>query len=223
MGWSGCSGLVSWLTPRALSPKPAAGPSEGGPAVSPRPAGEPLPASSPSRLVASLTDEHRGILFLIPAPRGTLAVAGDSLGRILLVDLAMCLVLRIWKAYRHAQAAWLMLPVPIHFSHPDGTGQRGAACRSRGPAGEKSSCADAASVAAQPHAGILRHEGRLSPNEGELLLAQGSLQPQDGSGGHQMDSSRVGVEALENDMHTAEVTDIAADIVASIGSRALGA
>ncbi|KAK9825121.1 hypothetical protein WJX74_011113 [Apatococcus lobatus] len=107
------TGLRSWLTPRAVAPKPDSQP--GSPSSSGKPKGEPLPVSNPSRLTASLVDNPRSILFVIPAPRGTLAVAGDSLGRILLIDQATCLVLRIWKAYRHAQAAWLFLPVPTYI------------------------------------------------------------------------------------------------------------
>ena len=42
--------------------------------------------------------------------RGALAAAGDSLGRVLLIDTATLTVVRLWKAYRHAQLAWLSLP-----------------------------------------------------------------------------------------------------------------
>lgn len=40
--------------------------------------------------------------------RGPLAAASDSLGRVLLIDTAASIVVRLWKAYRHAQTAWLL-------------------------------------------------------------------------------------------------------------------
>jgi hypothetical protein len=44
--------------------------------------------------------------------RGTLAVAADSLGRVLLIDCVSATVLRVFKGYRAAQCAWLSLPLP---------------------------------------------------------------------------------------------------------------
>lgn len=44
--------------------------------------------------------------------RGTLAVAADSLGRVLLIDSVTATVLRVFKGYRAAQCAWLSLPLP---------------------------------------------------------------------------------------------------------------
>lgn len=43
--------------------------------------------------------------------RGGLAAAADSLGRVLLLDSVSMTVLRIWRAYRGVQLAWLALPV----------------------------------------------------------------------------------------------------------------
>ena len=42
--------------------------------------------------------------------RGSLAVTTDTLGRVILWDLAAVTALRMWKGYREAQCAWLMLP-----------------------------------------------------------------------------------------------------------------
>ena len=51
------------------------------------------------------------------ACRGCLAAASDALGRVLLVDVASLTVIRVWKAYRNAQLAWLMLDVPAMEQH----------------------------------------------------------------------------------------------------------
>ena len=40
--------------------------------------------------------------------RGPLAVASDSFGRVLLIDIVGVTVIRMWKSYRDAQFAWLM-------------------------------------------------------------------------------------------------------------------
>lgn len=66
------TGLRSWLTPRAVSPKPGSQP--GSPTSSSKPKGEPLPVSNPSRLAASLVDKPRSILFVLPAPRWVTAL-----------------------------------------------------------------------------------------------------------------------------------------------------
>ena len=48
------------------------------------------------------------------ARRGSLAVTADTLGRVVLWDLAAVTALRMWKGYRDAQCAWLVLPeVPV--------------------------------------------------------------------------------------------------------------
>jgi len=40
--------------------------------------------------------------------RGSLAVASDSFGRVLLIDVISLTVIRIWKSYRDAQFGWVM-------------------------------------------------------------------------------------------------------------------
>lgn len=40
--------------------------------------------------------------------RGALAIASDSFGRVLLIDVASVTVIRIWKSYRDAQFGWVM-------------------------------------------------------------------------------------------------------------------
>lgn len=40
--------------------------------------------------------------------RGSLAVASDSFGRVLLIDVVSLTVIRIWKSYRDAQFGWVM-------------------------------------------------------------------------------------------------------------------
>ena len=52
------------------------------------------------------------MVICLHACRGCLAAASDALGRVLLVDVASLTVIRVWKAYRNAQLAWLMLDVP---------------------------------------------------------------------------------------------------------------
>lgn len=71
---------------------------------------EMLPAESTS-LRFSLRDNKRHVHHLVPAPRGCLAAAADSLGRVLLMDTHKAMVLRIWKGYRDAQCGWITHPV----------------------------------------------------------------------------------------------------------------
>lgn len=40
--------------------------------------------------------------------RGPLAIASDSFGRVLLIDVVSVTVVRIWKSYRDAQFGWIM-------------------------------------------------------------------------------------------------------------------
>ena len=40
--------------------------------------------------------------------RGALAVASDSFGRVLLIDIVTMTVVRVWKSYRDAQFGWVM-------------------------------------------------------------------------------------------------------------------
>ena len=44
--------------------------------------------------------------------RGSVAVASDSFGRVLLIDVVSLTVIRIWKSYRDAQFGWIMCSWP---------------------------------------------------------------------------------------------------------------
>ena len=50
--------------------------------------------------------------LVIPPCRGVLAAATDTLGRVLLVDVAAVAVVRLFKGCRDAQCGWLLLPPP---------------------------------------------------------------------------------------------------------------
>ncbi|ETL92183.1 hypothetical protein L917_09464 [Phytophthora nicotianae] len=52
-------------------------------------------------------DERRRCRVLVLSPTGRLAAVSDTLGRILLVDTARMLVVRMWKGYRNAQCGWM--------------------------------------------------------------------------------------------------------------------
>lgn len=57
--------------------------------------------------------------------RGLLAVARDSFGRVLLVDIASLTVIRIWKSYRDAQVGWILGQIANDTlsKHPPHVGQ----------------------------------------------------------------------------------------------------
>lgn len=61
----------------------------------------------PASLVGSLDDPPRKGLRVWMAPRGSLGVVADNLGRVCLIDGLRGVVLRVWKGYRDAQCAWL--------------------------------------------------------------------------------------------------------------------
>ena len=44
--------------------------------------------------------------------RGSVAVASDSFGRVLLIDVVSLTVIRIWKSYRDVQFGWIMCSWP---------------------------------------------------------------------------------------------------------------
>lgn len=67
--------------------------------------------------------------------RGQLAAAADSIGRVLLVDSASLAVLRIWRAYRNAQLAWLLLPSQCADSQPGPAAQPVPASGPHAPTG----------------------------------------------------------------------------------------
>ncbi|CAI5718930.1 unnamed protein product [Peronospora destructor] len=52
-------------------------------------------------------DERRRCRALVLSPTGRLAAISDTLGRILLVDTARMMVIRMWKGYRNAQCGWM--------------------------------------------------------------------------------------------------------------------
>lgn len=63
--------------------------------------------------------------------RGVLAAAADSLGRVMLVDVAAASVIRMFKGYRDAHCCWLLLPP----SRPrDPALERSSAATPRSPA-----------------------------------------------------------------------------------------
>ncbi len=66
---------------------------------------------------------------LVPVCRGVLAAATDTMGRVLLLDVAAVAVVRLFKGCRDAQCGWLLLPPPPPLPPPqDGdTASNGAA------------------------------------------------------------------------------------------------
>ncbi len=87
--------------------KPAPSPAIGtAPSAPPEAA---LPPALHGAHCGGLEDAPRRGRCLRLAPRGALAAAADSLGRVLLLDLQagpLCAI-RLWKGYRDAQLAWL--------------------------------------------------------------------------------------------------------------------
>ncbi|EFN57078.1 hypothetical protein CHLNCDRAFT_143843 [Chlorella variabilis] len=65
-------------------------------------------AGEPASLVATVWDEKRCITQMALSPTGGWAACCDSLGRVMLVDTAATLVVRMLKGYREAQVAWLV-------------------------------------------------------------------------------------------------------------------
>lgn len=56
-----------------------------------------LPKPEPLTLTKQLRDDERMLEALVPAPVGALLVAPDNLGRVLLLDGADMVAVRIWK------------------------------------------------------------------------------------------------------------------------------
>lgn len=80
-----------------------------------RPIAHPLQFPAPHTAQAGgavYDDSTRTATSFLLAPRGVLAAASDTLGRVMLVDVAMAAVVRIFKGYRDAQCCWLLLPQP---------------------------------------------------------------------------------------------------------------
>jgi hypothetical protein len=90
--------------------KPAAGgPAQGAPGKPGTAAVDELPQALHAAPHAGFDDQPRRGRTLHLAPRGALAAATDSLGRVLLLDLQagpLC-VSRLWKGYRDAEVAWV--------------------------------------------------------------------------------------------------------------------
>ncbi|OQR85812.1 hypothetical protein ACHHYP_11329 [Achlya hypogyna] len=74
------------------------------PAASAAPA--PLNVNSELGLPATPRQKARDVAL---SPNGRLALVPDSLGRVLLIDTASMLMLRMWKGYRDAQCGWLTM------------------------------------------------------------------------------------------------------------------
>ncbi|KAL3159591.1 hypothetical protein ABBQ38_010003 [Trebouxia sp. C0009 RCD-2024] len=94
------AGLRNWVAAKVIAEQPG----------SPRAAkdDEKLPKGESVTLFRSLKDGPRAVDRLLLAPRGPLAVASDSFGRVLLIDVISVTVVRIWKSYRDAQFGWIM-------------------------------------------------------------------------------------------------------------------
>lgn len=58
-------------------------------------------------LVRSLFDKDRQATSIVSSPDKRLAAITDDFGRVLLIDVTNCLVVRIWKGYRSAQCGWI--------------------------------------------------------------------------------------------------------------------
>lgn len=99
--------LLSPWGRRAPKAAARAAPSPGAPT-------EELPPALSAASRGGLEDPPRRGRTLRLAPRGALAAATDSLGRVLLLDLraAPLLPVRLWKGLRDAQVAWLDGPAP---------------------------------------------------------------------------------------------------------------
>ncbi|CAD7698588.1 unnamed protein product [Ostreobium quekettii] len=61
----------------------------------------------PTKLRRSLRDDSREVSSLAVAPGCRLAASTDNRGRVVLIELAKMVVVRMWKGYREAQCAWL--------------------------------------------------------------------------------------------------------------------
>lgn len=73
-----------------------------------------------------VADYMNGLLALCPEAiavlsRGSVAVASDSFGRVLLIDVVSLTVIRIWKSYRDAQFGWIMCSWPQRASQQSHT------------------------------------------------------------------------------------------------------
>lgn len=104
------SGVFNLLRSAA---KPSSGAaSQGGPSGGAKPqtaAADEVPQALHAQPRGGFDDQPRRGRSLRLAPRGALAAATDSLGRVLLLDLQagpLC-VTRLWKGYRDAEVAWV--------------------------------------------------------------------------------------------------------------------
>jgi hypothetical protein len=70
------------------------------------------PGSRPPRALAgdrSLNDPRRRVTCVCLDPSGQLAATADGFGRVMLVSVQDCVVLRLWKGCREAQLGWVTL------------------------------------------------------------------------------------------------------------------
>ena len=58
----------------------------------------------------SVADVERRVDRVVSDPSRRLVLATDAWGRVLLIDAAELLILRVWKGYRDAQVGWLTVP-----------------------------------------------------------------------------------------------------------------
>lgn len=82
-----------------------------------------------------LNDGPREVHSLHVAPRSSLMLAPDSLGRVLLVDTCQFLVSHVWKGYRDAQCAWITLDPSTCGMLSTGPGTARLGGKVRGPGG----------------------------------------------------------------------------------------
>ncbi|RKO86321.1 Rab3 GTPase-activating protein regulatory subunit N-terminus-domain-containing protein, partial [Blyttiomyces helicus] len=74
--------------------------------------------SIPMPPVGTIADQGRTAFSVAVAPadqasgRSGLAALADSLGRVVVVDLEMCIMIRMWKGIRDAQCAWTQVAKP---------------------------------------------------------------------------------------------------------------
>jgi hypothetical protein len=111
VGAAAFAGTAEPLTPAAAAEPaltPAASPlSASTQAVVPH---TPLRAAPFCERDFQFADADKALRRLVPSPSGHLLLATDAAGRVLLLDAADLLVLRLWKGFRDARVAWVRRP-----------------------------------------------------------------------------------------------------------------
>lgn len=126
----------------------------------------------------TLPDSSKRFRCVVPAPHGHLLLAADAGGRVLLLDGADLTVLRLWKGYRDAQVAWVLVRPPAPqtgaAAAPPGSAESAASEAPLGCAGAAAAAArepcDAEPAAAAP--GINNHRCSVSASSAEGRLTQ---------------------------------------------------